>query len=367
MQASRSEQRLDTAVVRDHVTLEEALQHMQCEAVLVVDDRGRLAGLVTDGDLRRAFVRGADRQTPVHQVMTPDPVTASPDTPRAELRALMLARRIRHVPVIDDAGRPVALELLKDQELDQEMAAAVVMAGGMGTRLRPLTNDCPKPLLAVGESTILDTVLDGLGQSGIEDVVITVNYLRERIKAHVGNGDAHALNVRYVEEQQRMGTAGSLPLLEPRPQSSFLVMNGDLVTELDYAALLRFHRRHDHAVSVCVRREAFEIPYGVVQLDGDSMITGLEEKPRQKVFVNAGIYVLEPDVIDLIPTDQPHYDMTTLIQAAVDRGMPVGAFPIVEYWRDIGQHDQMNAAREEWQARRRKRSGILSSVPAHVF
>jgi dTDP-glucose pyrophosphorylase len=363
----RKANKIEAALVHESTTIQDTLVHMNQEAALVVDDDGRLSGIVTDGDLRRAFLRGASMETPVLEIMTRNPVTVTPETSRSTIRSIMLSRSIRHLPVVDADLCPVALELFKMQELDDDMVKAVIMAGGKGTRLAPLTHDTPKPLLDFGDSTILDTILDGLHDNGVEDVVLTVNYLREKIKSHVGDGSSHDMHVRYVEEPERMGTAGSLVLMDPRPTNSFIVMNGDLITELDFKALAEFHRQEKNDITVCVRRDKVSIPYGVVTIDADNQrIQRLDEKPDHEFLVNAGIYMLEPSMIDLIP-QEGYFDMTSLINKGLEAGKRVGAFAVIEYWRDIGRHQEMARASEEWEERRKKKPMFRGSVPAFLF
>lgn len=354
------------AIVRHDATVEEAIAHMNNEAALVVDDDGRLCGLVTDGDLRRAFLAGARPESPVAEIMTRRPTTVRRGTPPQQILLQMLRLQVRHIPIVDDDNRPVGLELFKDQIND--VSGAVVMAGGLGTRLRPLTLNRPKPLLPIGDSTILDTVLSGLGQSGVRDVVISVNYLADQIIDHAGNGDAHQVNISYVTEKKRLGTAGALTLLDPRPGGSFIVMNADLITDLDMRAFARYHHENHHDFTVCVRRYTMPIPYGVVDLDPESQdITDIVEKPDHEFFVNAGIYILKPALIDLVP-DGAFFDMTSLIRAGIEAGYRVGAFPIVEYWRDIGRPQEMAKAEAEWRARPAVRNAIRRpSVPVDLL
>lgn len=328
-------------------TVEEALRHMNAEAALVVDGSGVLVGMLTDGDIRRALLAGADLRSPVEKVMTRNPLTVGEGISKEEIVGIMLARKIRHLPVVDEARRPVGLELLKNQYDSGSIAQAVLMAGGQGLRLRPLTEDTPKPLLKVGDQTILDNVLDGLKSSGIGEVVISVNYLGDKIKTHVSSTPREGLNIDFVEEAKALGTAGALSLLNPRPKAGFIVMNADLITQIDFKSLRRFHSKEGNKLSVCVRKVKETVPYGVVRLSSDSRsIDGIEEKPEREYLVNAGIYMLEPELLDLIP-ENCRFDMTSLIKKALDSGRKVGAFPVYEYWRDIGRHAEMQAAKED--------------------
>ena len=340
-------EKLNASLIGPQTPISKAVKHMDAEAALVVDAQGKLIGMITDGDIRRAFLAGAALETPVGDIMTLNPVTVKLGTPQMAIIALMMQKKIRHLPVVDENRKPVALELLKNQLEDFEPAEAVVMAGGKGTRLLPLTENTPKPLLKVGEETILDNILQNLKQNGIEDVVLTVNHLAEKIITHVGDGEGHELNVNYVQERQARGTAGGLTLLENRPDSSFLVMNGDLLTELDFRSLIKFHRNSGCAMTVCVRRHSIKIPYGVVQMEDDNLcVDEIVEKPDHEFLVNAGIYMLEPDVIDFIPKGE-FFDMVQLMNAVMASGKKVSAFPILEYWKDIGQHDQFTEARND--------------------
>ena len=354
---------LNAALISPQTPISQAIRHMGSEAALVVNEKKKLIGLITDGDIRRAFLAGAALETPVEEIMTARPVKVKEGTTQLAITALMMQRKIRHLPVVNENGQPVALELLKNQLEDLEPAEAIVMAGGKGTRLHPLTLNTPKPLIKVGGETILDNILTNLKQNGIQDVVLTVNHLAEQIEEHVGNGEQHELSVNYVKEQQALGTAGGLTLLNEKPSGSFLVMNGDLLTDLDYRSLIKFHRESGCAMTVCVRRHSIKIPYGVVQMaGGHRTVSEIVEKPDHEFLVNAGIYMLEPEVIDLIPKGE-FFDMVQLMNSVMANNLEVSAFPILEYWKDIGQHDQIREARND---RMNKQSAVYANftVPA---
>lgn len=352
-------------LVLESAGLCESLSHMQHEAALIINETGALVGLVTDGDVRRAFLNGASLDSPVQAVMTRQPFTVPAGTPPAAIRCLMVQQGIRHLPVVDERQRPIALHLLKDHLSDSADADAVIMAGGLGTRLRPLTLERPKPLLTVGDEPILDNILGNLKRRGVGQVVLTVNYLRDQIRTHVGDGAEHGLRVDYLEEEQQLGTAGSLAFLNPRPKDSFIVMNGDLLTDLDYRAFIRFHRQQSHAITVAVRQHMVDVPFGVVELEpGSDSVRDVVEKPSFAHLVNAGIYMLEPSVIDLVPSGEP-YDMVRLIRAVLASGQSVGAFPVLEYWCDIGQHQQLAAARDHWRHQATTSANRAAALAAH--
>ncbi|MBN2643692.1 MAG: nucleotidyltransferase family protein [Victivallales bacterium] len=361
-----SNEKLQQALVLYTTNVEQALKCMENEIAVVVDEQNRLRGIVTDGDIRRAFLRGAGIHTPLHEFMTVNPITISENDrfSSSEIMALMLEKKIRHLPVVNEQNIPVGLELLKDQYDENDIARAVLMAGGKGTRLHPLTIDTPKPLLRIGDKTIIDNVIEGLSSSGVSNIAVSVNYLGNQIKDHLRNQNKDNLNIEYLEEKQALGTAGALSLLTPRPERGFIVMNADLMTEVDYKAFVRFHRDGGNDVSICVRKIQETIPFGVVELGADNReVIDVKEKPVNTYLVNAGIYMLEPWIIDLIPQNAP-YDMVSLIQSAIGHGYKVAAFPILEYWRDIGQHHEMDEARREWNEKK-KESNIEVPLCVH--
>lgn len=330
-------------------SLQEIIRRMDwaaMEIVLVVGEDGVLTGTITDGDIRRAILGGIQLDQPAELVMNPHPIAVPESATQEEMLDIMRRFSIRHLPVLDAQQRPLRLELLENM-LDgpAEEQRAVIMAGGLGQRLRPLTADTPKPMLKIADRPIIDHILAGLRRNGIEDVVISVNYLGEHIRRHIGDGNTHQLSVSYVDERQRLGTAGALSLLQPRPRQAFLVMNGDLLTDINFNSLFRYQRKHRHAMVMCVRRHRLKIPYGVVDIRGDR-ITDLREKPVYEHFINAGIYIVEPHCLDMIPRGC-YFDMPDLIRKVMESGGSVGAFPVVEYWRDIGNPDDFNLANRE--------------------
>ncbi|NCC49895.1 MAG: CBS domain-containing protein [Spartobacteria bacterium] len=332
-------------LAREHDTLRTVINQINRanrEIVLVVDECDALLGTVTDGDVRRGILVGIRMDQPVSMIMNQEPTVVRLGTSRQVMLEIMQRRSIRHLPVVDHDNRPVRLERLERIVEDMSGNGAIVMAGGLGSRLRPLTEDTPKPLLPVNGRPILDHILDGLKGSGINDVVISLNYLGEQIRSHVKDGRDHALNVNYVMERERLGTAGALSLIKPRPSQPLIVMNGDLLTHLNFSQLLRFQQEKQYNMVMCVKQHSVQIPYGVVDIREDQ-VAGLREKPVHEYFINAGIYVLMPSCLDLIPGNT-YFDMTDLYEAVMASGGSVGAFPIYEYWRDIGRPEDLAAA-----------------------
>lgn len=316
---------------------------------LVVDADGMLLGTVSDGDVRRAILRGVSLDAPTGEIMNRQPSVARLEDERDYLLATMRAKQLHRLPLVDDDNRLVGLEtfdeLLGRQSRDN---VAVLMAGGLGQRLLPLTEDCPKPLLKVGGRPILETILINLLDHGFQRFYISVNYKAGMIMDYFGDGSKWSTSISYLEEQDRMGTAGALTLLPERPAAPFLVMNGDLLTKANFSHLFDFHAQHLAAGTMCVREHTFQIPYGVVKLDRHR-IRAIEEKPRRHYFFNAGIYVLAPQALDLIPPNVP-FDMPSLFEKMVAAGQDTAAFHMRDYWLDIGQPDDFEQAQGDYAA-----------------
>jgi NDP-sugar pyrophosphorylase family protein len=220
------------------------------------------------------------------------------------------------------------------------------MAGGLGTRLRPLTDDIPKPLLKVGNKPILETIIRNFAEHGFVNITISLNYKGDMIKDYFGDGSDFGVNIDYVEENKRLGTAGALSLLKENPHEPFFVMNGDLLTDVNFSHLLDFHSFGNSTATMCVREYEYQVPYGVIQTK-DSDITSIVEKPIQKFFVNAGIYVLSPSVFNDIPENE-FFDMPTLFNILIEKQKKVSSFPIHEYWLDIGRMSDFEQAQSEY-------------------
>lgn len=320
--------------------------------VLVTDPQGRLLGTLTDGDVRRSILNGKGLETSLGDLLATkarsryaQPVTAPLGTGRPELMRLMQEHVVRQIPLVDDQERVAGLVTMADLLPEQGCALeAVIMAGGQGSRLRPMTETLPKPMLPVGERPIMEIIVEQLREAGIQRVNVATHYLPEKIKEHFGDGSAFGVKLSYLTEERPLGTAGALGLLEP-PTGPLLVINGDILTKVDFQALLDFHREQDALVTVGVRKFEMRVPYGVVEGEG-GFVTSLEEKPSLSFFVNAGIYLLAPEAYRYLPAGL-RLDMTELIQAMLAEGERVASFPIHEYWLDIGRHDDYLRAQED--------------------
>ena len=348
-------ERLLQFLVTPATTIRGAAERLNTNAkglALVLDDAGRLVTTITDGDIRRAVLAGINFDAPVQDLIdrravtpAPAPITAPAGTSHPELLRIMNEQSVRHLPLLDAAGCVVDVALMKEliKEYEQPLQA-VIMAGGFGQRLRPLTESLPKPMLTVGDKPMMELIINQLRDAGIQKVSVTTHFEPEKIKSYFGDGSGFGVDLNYVSEESPLGTAGALSLMNEKHET-LLVINGDILTEIDFRALLAFHREHAADLTVAVREYDFQVPYGVIESDGVA-VTGLQEKPVMKFFVNAGIYLLEPSVHAHIPHDQ-HLNMTDLIKQLLAVGRPVASFPVVEYWLDIGQHADYQRAQED--------------------
>ncbi len=310
---------------------------------LVVDADGRLTGTVTDGDIRRALLKGAGVGSPIEGHMGRRFTTVTADTGRAEVLDLMRARCIEQVPIIDGAGKLVGLHVMREIVGSvQRPNWAVIMAGGRGERLRPLTDTIPKPMIRVAGRPILERIVLHLVGFGVHEIYISVNYLGDVIRSHFGDGSAFGCSIRYLQEDKPLHTGGALSLLPARPQHPLLVMNGDLVTQADVGAMLQFHEAGGYRMTVGCDEYTHTVPFGCLQIQ-EGRVLGIEEKPVLNRPINAGIYVLSPEVLERVPQNQA-FPITALIEQAIVLGDSVGAFRISGGWIDVGRHDELRQA-----------------------
>jgi len=325
----------------------QAIDVGQAQIAFVVDENNRLIGTITDGDIRRALLRGESFDTPVEKIMFRNFRTLPAGATEQEAIALMRSETLHQIPAIDEQGRVVRLFLLEELIKPKvHTNPVVIMAGGEGKRLHPLTQDCPKPMLRVGGKPLLEIILEQCIDAGFKHFYLSVNYLKEQIKDHFGDGMRWHVRIDYLEETQPLGTGGALSLLPHKPTEPLLVLNADVLTRVDYGRLLRFHDEQQAAATLCVREYTTEIPYGVVCMDGLNVLT-LEEKPVIDHYVNAGVYLLDPALLDLVPQDR-FFDMLTLLEKDKQQQHRVSAFPIHEYWLDVGHPETLERAHGEW-------------------
>jgi dTDP-glucose pyrophosphorylase len=341
--------RFERLLVGPDATLREAAQGIDdggVEIALVVDADRRLLGTISDGDLRRALLRGADLDDGIDVAIHPNPISAPVGADREMLISLMTGRAIEQVPLLED-GCVVDVAFIHDVAGAPE-TPVIVMAGGEGQRLRPLTESVPKPMLPVGddERPLLETTLRQLAGSGFRRVVLSVNYRADVIRHHFGDGQRFGLDISYVEEDRPLGSAGAIGLARDRLREQFIVMNADLLTSVSLGALIRMHVREGNLITIGLRQYQLKLPYGVVELQ-DDRVTELREKPRISFLVNAGIYAVDPRAIDLMPKDTMVH-MTDLVEAALGASERVGSFPVRECWIDIGELSDYERAHSDY-------------------
>ena len=317
------------------------------QIALVVDEQQRLIGTLTDGDIRRGLLNGATLASPVEQLMNRQYRFVRTTDDKAAVLEMMRREVLRQVPVLDAQGSVVRLLLLQDCLVPTQLPnAVVIMAGGKGTRLRPQTEHCPKPMLLIDGKPMLEILVEQCIASGFRKFYLSVNYLKEQIIDHFQDGRRWDVSINYLVEHEPLGTAGSLQLLPDIVHDPFLVLNGDVLTRLNPIELLRFHGEHQAVATLCVGEHVVEVPFGVVQTKGVEL-AGFEEKPSYRHLVNAGVYVINPQLLKLLPAHQAT-DMPTLLLAAQQAGHLVAVCPIHEYWIDVGRPESLLKAKHEW-------------------
>jgi dTDP-glucose pyrophosphorylase len=334
------------AILPPHATIQQAISNLDQVAiriVLVVNAAGELEGTISDGDIRRGLLKGLDITSPITNVIHRNPLVVPPEMGRELVKQLMVANKIQQIPAVDERNHVVGLHLW------DEIATApvrsnlmVIMAGGMGTRLRPHTENCPKPLLLVAGKPMLEHIIEHAKLEGFSHFVLAIHYLGQMIEDHFGHGDRLGVQIDYLRERSPLGTAGALGLLDPRPDASFVVTNGDVITDIRYGELLDFHIRNDAAATMAVRVHEWQHPFGVVHTQGIEIV-GFEEKPVARSHINAGVYALDPQALSVLSVDA-HCDMPTLferLQAKVKRTV---AYPMHEPWLDVGRPDDLSRA-----------------------
>ena len=319
------------------------LNRVAIKIVLVVNSAGKLVGTISDGDIRRSLLRGLDLKSSVENVIYRNPLVVSPEIGRETVRQLMVVNKIQQIPVVDEENHIVGLHLWDEIATSPVRPnIMVIMAGGKGTRLRPHTENCPKPMLTVSGKPMLEHIIDRGKLEGFSQFVLAIHYLGHMIEEYFGNGERIGVRIDYLREQIPLGTAGALGLLNPQPDHPFVVTNGDVLTDIHYGELLDFHLRHNAAATMAVRVHEWQHPFGVVQTKGIDII-GFDEKPVHLSHINAGVYALNPEVLHFI-VGGSHCDMPTLFERLQAETKRTVAYPIHEPWLDVGRPDDLNRA-----------------------
>ena len=348
-----NEQLWSQAVLSINSNIKEAIQvlnEVSLRIVLVTDETGALIGTISDGDIRRGLLKGLDLASPIESIVHHDALVVPPNLNRDVVVQLMTANKIQQIPIVDEKMHIVGLHLWDQiNALTARPNIMVIMAGGKGSRLHPQTENCPKPLLPIAGKPILEHIIERAKVEGFSHFILAIYHLGHMIEEYFGNGDALGVKIEYLREESPLGTAGGLSLLNPLPESAFVVTNGDVITDIRYGELLDFHIQHRATATMAVRVHEWQNPFGVVQTQGIEII-GYEEKPVSRSHINAGVYVIEPSAIRHLVKSVP-CDMPILFELLQKEQDKVVAYPIHERWLDVGRPDDLMTASADSQNR----------------
>lgn len=331
-------------------TIKDALKIIDSGAMkiaLVLNEENKLLGTISDGDVRRGLLRGLTLYDLVESIVHLNPIVCNVNDSKEDIIKVAVENKIHQIPIVNSHGNLVGVD-----EVDELLALpeytnkVILMVGGLGTRLRPLTDERPKPLLEVGNKPILETIIANFAKYGFKNIILSVNYMSQMIEEYFGDGSRFGVTIEYVHEDKRMGTAGALSLMRDELTEPFFVMNGDLLTNVNFEHMLEYHLRNNASATMGVREYDFQVPYGVVNVD-DYNILSIEEKPTHKFFVSGGMYVLNPETLNHIP-ENTFYDMPTLFEQLIVNKQKAISFPIREYWLDIGRVSDFDRANSEY-------------------
>ncbi len=323
-------------------------QNITFKIALVIDSNSKIKGVITDGDIRRALLNGKNLETTAPDIMNKSPLTISESFPIESARNLMITKGISSLPVVNDKNEVIDIVVLtEDLDLKTIENPVFLMAGGFGSRLKPLTDDCPKPMLKVGPRPLLETIILKLKAQGFRNFYISIHYLADQVKDHFGDGSRFGVNIDYVQEESPLGTGGALSLLPSSiSKLPLLMLNGDILTNIDFTQLLEFHEKNNNLATMCVKQYQYQVPYGVINGDGH-IITSIVEKPTHSFFVNAGIYVLNNSIVTSLDSEEVK-DMPSLLEEKMQSGKTISMFPIHEYWLDIGRMEDLHRAQKDF-------------------
>ncbi len=339
-----------SALIGPDTSLREALEIIDATGfrlAIVVDEQRHLLGTLSDGDARRALLGGLSMNERVSRAMHSDPTTVVLSDAPLEVLSTMRRTGLHQLPIVDAARTIVGLALISDYlTAPQRDNWVVIMAGGLGTRLQELTRETPKPMLKVGSRPLLETIIRGYADQGFHRFYLAVNYKAEQIETHFGDGHQFGVDIRYLREDQRLGTAGPLSLLPERPMYPIIVTNADLLMKENFGHLVDQHEAAGTHATMAVRHYEMQVPFGVVEVH-EGRIQSIEEKPIQRFVVSAGINVLSPEVLDLVPAGR-FLDMPALFDATLKHGLKARAYQIDGYWLDIGCLPDLERANSEF-------------------
>lgn len=334
------------AILPVNSTLEDIVNNMNNSSfkiVLIVNKNNQLVGTVSDGDIRRGLLKGLDLHSSIEQIVHRGALVVPPGMGSEMVLKIMTANKIQQVPIVDEKLQIVGLHIWDEiASPPARQNLMVIMAGGKGTRLLPLTENCPKPLVEVAGKPMLEHIIIRAKNEGVSHFLIAINYLGHMIEDYFGDGSKFGVNIDYIREETPLGTAGALSLLVSRPKTPFIVTNGDLITDISYGDLLDFHKHHNAIATMAVRSYEWQHPFGVVQTRGVNII-GFKEKPITRSHINAGIYVLSPEALDGLIKNEP-FDMPSLFVHLQEQSKTTVAYPMHEPWLDLGMPEELKKA-----------------------
>jgi len=332
-------------------TIKKALETIDKGAMkiaLVVDKNSKLIGTLSDGDIRRGILKGLSLEDSIESIIFKTPTVCTNKDSKEYILELALSKKIQQIPIVDEGGVLVGIEIV-DELLQPTIKSnkVVLMVGGLGTRLRPLTDNIPKPMLKVGNKPILETIILNFKKYGFVNFILCVSYKSKIIEEYFKDGKYFGVNIEYIHEDKRMGTAGALSLINKESLlEPFFVMNGDLLTNMNFENMMNHHVLNESMATMGVREYDFQVPYGVVNIKNNNILS-IEEKPTHRFFVSGGIYLLSPNSLNYIPKNN-YYDMPTLFEKLIEEEQKSISFPIHEYWLDIGRIDEFEKANREF-------------------
>ncbi|MBU3190621.1 nucleotidyltransferase family protein [Clostridium bowmanii] len=340
---------VEQLLIKKNCTIKDALGVIDNGAkgiILVVDGDNKLIGTITDGDIRRALLKGLKLEESLQDFIHYNPVVAYNDMGREEIKDIFIKKAVKQVPILNREGKVERLLDINDLLLPEgKENFVIIMAGGLGTRLKGLTEELPKSMLKIGQDPILQHIINNYKQYGYNKILLSVNYKAEIIQNYFQSGYAYGVKIDYVKETKRLGTGGGIRLARGYIDKPFFVINGDIFTNLNVENMMDFHINNKYDLTVGVRKHGFTIPYGIINSE-KCIIKSIEEKPTKEYLINAGIYCINPDVIDYIPKDE-YYEITELINKCIKQGKRVGSYEIKEYWMDIGKIEDYYKVNED--------------------
>lgn len=340
---------LEKILVYDNYNIRQVLEKLDSGAkgiVLVIDDNKRLIGTITDGDVRRALLKGVSIKENISKVIHYNPVYVRENATREEIKDIFIKRAVKQLPVIDKNGVVIDLISINDILIPEgQENPVIIMAGGLGSRLEDLTKEVPKPMLKVGQDPILQHIINNFKQCGYNKILISVNYKAEIIENFFQDGYAYGVKIDYIREKKRLGTAGGIRLAKDYLDNPFFVINGDIFTNLNAKNMMSFHLENGFDMTIGTKNYSFQIPYGVIGTEGKEIVE-IKEKPEIDCLINAGVYCINPELVDYIPDDK-YFEITDLINICIEKGFKIGNYEIEEYWMDIGKLEDYNKVKSD--------------------